>query len=205
MGAECVGQADLTGHSFIEITEREPVATMVLTQVDAERGGYSELMCQVDSEGFISRIPRDYINPNAKRIDYRRLPQILPYEDTVLRQDRLSGSAQIKEALLFLNEFNRSALCVALRIKSIDLSEAGYMKVMTSTHQEVLLASGDYQKQLARWGSIAQMAWNRGKEITFLDLSVGNRLPLKLKDMEFPSENETPGRTRPANGSAETT
>ena len=185
----------------IEVAERKPIATLPITEADTERGGFIEIMCQVDSEGFISKIPREYLDREARNIDYQRLPRILPYVDTVLREGRLSNAKQIKEALKLLNEFNKSNVSERVRIATIDLSEEGYLRVITSSHQKVLFGQTMlYRKQIARWGAVIEMAIANNKEIRELDLSVGNRHPLKWEDAEMSLRQPATGFGRRGNG-----
>lgn len=195
--AEAAVKRVLPDTVFIQITERDPVALLSLSRPVGEEGEYERLFCQVDAQGFVSRLPaRKYLDPNAKLPDYGRLPRILPSGNALIQEARYIDTPAMRAALDFLSRFDQSALRRKVRLTSIDLANAHHLDLRMEDGGRVIIAAKTYAKQLARWAAIEEAAEVRGKAINFLDLSVTNYVPVKWRDVQpsITSENN-PGQT----------
>lgn len=182
---------------LIRVQERQAIATLNLPQ-PLENGEYRRILCQVDETGFISRIPIQYMAQDRKTNPYEGLPHILPYAHSVIREGRLIESRPVQAALQFLLQFNQSPLREYVRLKTIDLSEKHFLRVVTADDTEVILAGDDFPRQVARWYVVHQEAKDRHKMITYLDLSVSNFLPMRWEDENLEPVNHGVSSETPA-------
>ncbi|MDB6025151.1 MAG: Cell division protein FtsQ, partial [Verrucomicrobiales bacterium] len=91
-------------------------------------------------------------------------------------------SEQVKAALKFLSEFERSPMAGLVDFQRIDISAPETLHIYTGQGSEVLFPLVGLEAQLRRWRLIWDQSQRWGKSIATLDLSIANNVPLKLLD-----------------------
>jgi cell division septal protein FtsQ len=168
----------LPGTLRVHVTEREPVAQVLLLKPDGTVGG----RYTVDANGvFMFPIENaQRASPPAQTND--ALPTLLGVQARDIRPGRQTESPQVLAALALVRMFNRSPMVGTVDIRHIDLSHAGVLVLMTGQGNEVTFGPGDLETQLRRWRSVHDHASRFGRHITTLDLAVGNNCPMQWID-----------------------
>lgn len=168
----------LPGTLRIHVTEREPIAQMLLLKPDGTVGG----RYTVDAGGvFMFPIENaQRASPPTQTND--SLPVLLGVPAQDIRPGRQTESPQVHAALALVRAFNRSPMVGTVDVKHIDLSQAGVLVLATRQGNEVTFGPGDPETQLRRWRSVHDHASRFGRHITTLDLAVGNNCPMQWID-----------------------
>ena len=103
-----------------------------------------------------------------------------PAEET--RPGRKVESLQVRAALHFVMEFERSTMVEIADIKEIDLTIPGTLQVLSGHGTELLVGLGECSQQLRRWRAIHDYVHRFGKHIAWVDLSVSNNVPARFVD-----------------------
>lgn len=168
----------LPGTLRVHVTEREPVAQVLLLKPDGTIGG----RYTVDANGvFMFPIENaQRATPPAQTNDV--LPTLLGVQAQDIRPGRQTESPQVLAALALVRMFNRSPMVGTVDIRHIDLSHAGVLVLTTGQGNQVTFGPGDLETQLRRWRSVHDHASRFGRHITTLDLAVGNNCPMQWID-----------------------
>jgi hypothetical protein len=167
----------LPGDLIIRVREREPMARV---HVYAPR--QSDLLLErsaiyLDEHGMV--IPSLLRELNASAFDEatRYLPLITGTGTTAFRPGNIVPSPQILAALRWLRSFQESDMVGRVEIESIDVSSGTALMVSTEQGSEVSFPYSDFERQLARWALIHDLAQRRNQNIASLDLVVTNFVP----------------------------
>ncbi len=168
----------LPGTLRIHVTEREPIAQVLLVRQDGSPGGRYTL----DANGhFMFPIePAQRAIPPAQTND--ALPELLGMQPQDVRPGRTTEAPQVHAALALVRAFNRSPMLGIVDIKLIDTRQAGVLVLTTRQGNEVTFGLGDFEPQLRRWRIVSDHASRFGRHITGLDLAVGNNCPMQWID-----------------------
>lgn len=162
----------------IRVTERVPVAQVVVTR--QEGGRFAHVPHLLDASGFVMTPPNRAMvaDPSALQIDW--LPAFVGVNPAELKPGRQVESAQVRAALRLLQHFERSSMVGRSDIRRVDVSGLEVLTATTSTGGEITFAShGDFDTQLRRWRAVQDVATQRGKVISSLDVSISQNLPTR--------------------------
>lgn len=184
----------LPGTLRIHVTEREPIAQVMLVRQDGSPGGRYTL----DAQGhFMLPIePSQRAMPPAQTND--SLPELVGIQAQDIRPGRASEAPQVHAALGLVRAFNRSPMLGLVDVKHIDVRQAGALVLTTRQGNEVTFSLGDFEPQLRRWRTVHDHASRFGRHITTLDLAVGNNCPMQWVD----ASGVSPAPPRPLKPSA---
>jgi len=172
----------------IRVTEREPVARIILMEkagsiATAEApNGYSARIYEIDETGFVMPPLDPKWRGKPSEIAPENLPIISGVTARDLRPGRQVESEQVKAALKFLAEFERSPMAGLVDFQRIDISGPETLRVYTGQGSEVLFPLAGLDTQLKRWRLIWDQSQRWGKSIATLDLSIPNNVPLRLME-----------------------
>jgi cell division septal protein FtsQ len=160
----------------LTITEREPVA-----QIHVFESGTNGLIVSrvfyVDQNGFV-------MTPlviEGKTVPATRdwLPTITGVPGNDLRPGWPIATPEVRAALTFVSEFEKSQLMEAVDIRFIDASNPHTLQVTTEQGGDITLALSDFPTQLRRWRSVYDHGNKSNKSIASLDLAVANFVPAR--------------------------
>lgn len=168
----------LPGTLRVNVTEREPVAQVVLLKPDGAVGG----RYTVDANGvFMFPIENAQRAAPPAQTNYS-LPALLGVQTQDIRPGRQTESVQVLAALGLVRMFNSSAMAGTVDIRHVDISRPGVLVLTTGQGNEVTFGPGDLETQLKRWRMVHDHASRFGRHITTLDLAVGNNCPMQWID-----------------------
>lgn len=184
----------LPGTLRIHVTEREPIAQVMLVRQDGSPGGRYTL----DAQGyFMFPIePTQRATPPAQTNDF--LPELIGLQAQDIRPGRTTEAPQVHAALALVRAFNRSPMLGLVDIKHIDVRQAGVLVLTTRQGNETTFSLGDFDAPLRRWRTVHDHASRFGRHITSLDLAVGNNCPMQWVD----ASGVSPAPPRPLKPSA---
>jgi cell division septal protein FtsQ len=165
----------------IRVIEREPIARFFYPRLRpgnvVERG-----TCFVDAHGMVMYPldPQQRSMPISGTNDALPVLVGIPADET--RPGRMVESTQVRAALQFIQEFERSSMAEIVEIKEVDLTMPGTLQVLTSHGTQLFVGFGDSGQQLRRWRAIHDHMQRVGKHLAWLDLSVSNNIPARFVD-----------------------
>ena len=168
----------------IRVIEREPIARFFYPRL--RPGGMVERgTCFIDAHGMVMYPlePQQRSMPIAGTSDALPVLVGIPADET--RPGRKVESAQVRSALQFIQEFERSSMAEVVEIKEIDLTLPGTLQVLTSSGTQLFVGFGESTQQLRRWRAIHDHMQRVGKHLAWLDLSVSNNVPVRFVDATF--------------------
>jgi hypothetical protein len=164
----------------IHVVEREAVARIILMEKAGE--AYAAGLYEIDESGFVMPPLDAKWRGKPSEIPPEHLPIISGVATRELRPGRQVESDQVKAALKFLAEFERSPMAGLVDFQRIDISGPETLHVYTGQGSEVLFPLAGLDAQLKRWRLIWDESQRWGKSIAMLDLSIPNNVPLRLLD-----------------------
>ena len=172
----------LPGGLRVRVTEREPIAQVIQSQVRAANG-YEGGVYTLDANGYfmfpIEAVQRT--TPVVQTNDH--LPVIVGIPARDVRPGRQTETPQVKAALALVKEFERSPMAGLVDLKQIDVATPGVLLVTTVQGNELTFGLVDFDGQLRRWRSVHDYAQRFGKHITSMDLAVANNAPMLWTDV----------------------
>ena len=165
----------------LRVTEREPVARVVVSQ--SRPGGDGMATYTVDGTGcFMFPIEvTQRTAPAAQTNDHLPLIVGIPARD--IRPGRQSETPRVLAALMLVRQFERSPMDGLVDLRQIDVTTPGVLAVTTGQGNELTFALTDFEGQLRRWRLVHDYAQRFGKHITSLDLAVANNSPMLWTDL----------------------
>ena len=161
----------------IRVSEREPIARIMVFQPRPSDGLLEPSIFYVDREGMVIPPYARTLNPEA----FDRATQSLPLLNGVLAQELRTGHkvnrAEILNALRWIHDFRSSEMAHRVVIRAVDLSEAGTLEISTEQGNHVTFRSRDFEGQFARWRKVHDFALRNSRLIAQLDLAVTNYVP----------------------------
>ena len=181
----------------IRVTERVPVAQVVVTR--QEGGRFAQVPHLIDAGGFVMVPPNRAMvaDPTVLQIDW--LPALTGVNPVELRPGRQVESAQVRAALRLLQHFERSSMVGRSDIRRVDVAGLEVLTVTTATGGEITFASHrDFDTQLRRWRAVQDVATQRGKVISSLDVSISQNLPARwVEASSVPAPPARPAKPAP--------
>jgi cell division septal protein FtsQ len=171
----------LPGGLRISVTEREPIAQVILPQARPS-DAYVSGVYTLDVTGHfmfpIEAVQRG--TPSVQTNDH--LPILLGIPARDIRPGRQSETPQVLAALALVRDFERSPMADLVDLKQIDVSTPGALVVTTGQGNELTFGLSDFDAQLRRWRLVHDYAQRFGKHIDTLDLMVANNAPMLWTD-----------------------
>ena len=164
----------------IHVSEREPVARIIL--MEKATTGFAPGIYEIDETGFVMPPLDPKWRGKPSEIPPEQLPIISGVTARDLRPGHQVESDQVKAALKFLAEFERSPMAGLVDFQRIDISAPETLHIYTGQGSEVFFPLAGLEAQLRRWRLIWDHSQRLGKTIASLDLSIANNLPLRLVD-----------------------
>jgi cell division septal protein FtsQ len=161
----------------IRITEREPIAKVLITDAPG-----SETFYTLDEMGFVM-IPLHFSQLSAPCLTNEFLPTIIGIGRTDLKIGMRVSSQQVLSALRLLSAFERSPMAGLVNINVIDVSYPGILQVVTDQGSKITFGTDQYETQLRRWRLVYNYGRKMGKMVVTLDLSVANNVPATWADI----------------------
>jgi cell division septal protein FtsQ len=171
----------LPGGLRVCVTEREPIAQVILPQA-RPANGYEGGVYTLDVSGhFMFPIEVDQrATPAVLTNDHLPILVGIPARD--VRPGRKSETPQVLAALALVRDFERSPMAGVVDLKQIDVRTPGALVVMTGQGNELTFGLSDFDAQLRRWRLVHDYAQRFGKHINALDLMIANNAPMLWTD-----------------------
>lgn len=165
----------------LRVTEREPVAQVVLAQLRAG-GAYDGGVYTIDAGGCFM-FPVDAMQRAVPAVQTNEhLPVITGIPARDIRPGKQAESPQVIAALGLIQAFERSQMVGLVDLKQIDVATPGVLVVTTGQGNELSFGLLDFDTQLRRWRLVHDQAQRFGRHITALDLAVANNAPMLWTD-----------------------
>jgi len=159
----------------LHVTEREPVAEIHFPRVT--HNGYEFTACTLDDEGYVM-FPLDPRHRSVPLSTNDQLPVITGIMSSELRPGRRIVSSQLRAALRLITTFERSPMAGLVDLQRIDVSALEVLQVTTPQGSEVTFRLDGLETQLQRWRAVHELGRRNGKQVSVLDLSVSNNVPV---------------------------
>lgn len=184
----------------LTITEREPVAQVHVFE-SATNGLVASRIFFIDQNGYV--MTPLVIDGKTVPASREWLPTITGVPGNELRPGWPIAAPEVRAALTFISDFEKSRLMEAVDIRFIDASNPNTLQVTTEQGGDITLALSDFPAQLRRWRSIYDLGSRSNKSVASLDLAVANFVPARwLEDVpaapprKSKSSNPSPYRKR---------
>lgn len=161
----------------LRVVEREPVAQIVTTVMTGGTAGQS-VVYLLDAEGHVM-LPLDGRQRAIPLSPAERYPYITGANLSELSPGKRVESAQIRAAMQLIAAFEHSPMAGWVELQRIDVSSPEVLQVTTDQRSEVALRVSDLDRQLNRWRMIYDVGQQQGRQISVLDLSVSENIPLR--------------------------
>jgi cell division septal protein FtsQ len=160
----------------ITVSEREPVAQTIVTQVRPD-GATEQAVYDFDEDGYVMR-PLDPSWRTAPPPANERLPILVGVPGAEPQPGRQVTSPQIRAALALVCEFDHSPMAGMVELERINVAEPQILQVTTSQKAEITFSLSHFDTQLRHWRIIYDQYQKWGQAIATLDLSISNNLPV---------------------------
>lgn len=161
----------------IRVSEREPIARIMVFQPRASDGLLEPSIYYVDREGMVIPPYARALNPRAFDLATHSLPLLNGVLAEELRTGHKVQRAAVLDALRWIYDFRSSEMAGRVAIRSVDLSDAGTLEISTEQGNQITFRSRDFKGQFARWRKVHDYALRNSKLIAELDLAVTNYVP----------------------------
>ncbi|MCX8090320.1 MAG: FtsQ-type POTRA domain-containing protein [Verrucomicrobiae bacterium] len=166
----------------LRVTEREPVAQLNVPRPDG-RGGFEVGVFWLDASGHVM-LPPDPRQCTAPLPPEETLPVLTGVGLQDLQPGRRLESPQVRAALELIEAFTHSPMAGLVDLRRIDLSAPEVLVVTTGQGAEVTFGTQNLEQQLRRWREIHELGRRQGRAVAWLDLAVGNNVPVRWADAE---------------------
>jgi len=185
----------LPGTLRVRVTEREPIAQVVLPQVHAANGTEGGVYT-LDVNGYFM-FPIEAVQRTTPAVQANdHLPIIVGIPARDVRPGRQSETPQVLAALALVRDFERSPMAGLVDLKQVDVTTPGSLVVTTGQGNELTFGLSDFDAQLRRWRLVHDYAQRFGKHISALDLMVANNAPMLWTDASGITPPPAPKRTK---------
>lgn len=185
----------------LQITEREPVAKVLTTQMTS-RGDSESVIYQLDETGYLM-LPLDpRLRAASPTLTNDSLPIISGINASDLRPGRRVESPQVLAALNLITAFDRSPMVGLAELERINVAAPEVLEVITSHASQVTFSLSGFETQLNRWRLVYDQYQKLGRAIATLDLSIANNVPLRFVEanpVPLPEKKVKPSRPRKKN------
>lgn len=166
----------------LRVTEREPIAQVVLTQLRSG-GAYDGGIYTLDASGCFM-FPVDATQRAVPVVQTNEhLPIIAGIPARDIRPGKQAESPQVLAALELIRAFERSPMAGLVDVKQIDVATAGALVLTTGQGNEVTFGLVNFDAQLQRWRLVHDQSLRFGKHVNALDLAVANNAPMLWTDI----------------------
>jgi len=162
----------------IRVTERTAVAQVNVPQ-SAPDGGIVVRVFQLDEEGYVM-LPLDPRQRTTALFETNStLPVLTGIRHSDLQPGRQVDSSQVQAALGLVTAFSCSPMAGLVDLRRIDVAAPQVLIVMTDQGSEITFATGEFDRQMARWREIHDLGKRLRRQIAVLDLAVPNNIPAR--------------------------
>jgi cell division septal protein FtsQ len=160
----------------LTITEREPVAQVHLFE-SGTNGLVASRIFFIDQNGYVMTP----LLVDGKTVPASRdwLPTITGVPGNELRPGWPITTPEVRAALTFIADFEKSQLMQAVDIRFIDASNPNTLQITTEQGGDITLGLNDFPAQLRRWRSVYDLGSRSNKSLASLDLAVANFVPAR--------------------------
>lgn len=187
---------------IIRVTEREPIAKVVVFQPRASDGMLAPSAFYLDHEGMVIPPYARTLNPRAFDEAIRWLPALTGVLAEELRAGHKVARPAVLQALQWIRQFRGSDMAARVSVASVHISAAGTLEVHTTQGNTVTFRNRDFGAQFARWRKVHDYALGQSKLIAKLDLAVTNYVPASWLELTnappaaMPPTTESPYRKK---------
>lgn len=161
----------------IRVTERDPIAQVIVSRLDGTSGGVITLL-QLDADGVVMPM----LDPRLATVPSPQLnvplPLISGLNASVSPGDRIE-QPQVQAALQLIVAFAQSPMAGLVDLRRVDVGAPGVIVATTGQGSSITFSLDNMDQQLRRWRSIYDYGRRMNKgDIASVDLSVKNNLPV---------------------------
>jgi cell division septal protein FtsQ len=160
----------------LRIIEREPIAVIHFPRVTGN--GYQFAAFTLDEEGYVL-LPLDPRQRSVPVSTNEQLPVITGIMSSELRPGRRIDSPQVHAALRLIAVFERSPMAGLVDLQRIDVSSPDVLQLTTPQGSEATFRLDALEMQLQRWRAVYDFGRQNDKQVSTLDLSVSNNVPVR--------------------------
>ncbi|MBN2507789.1 MAG: FtsQ-type POTRA domain-containing protein [Verrucomicrobia bacterium] len=173
----------------LRVTERRPVAQVALPN---HWTGSPErpTVYTVDARGHFM-FPIEAAQRAAPAPATEHLPVLVGIPVADLRPGRRTELTSVHAALRLLETFAQSPMAGRVRLRRLDVSVPGMLKVLTDQGSLIVFGFEHPETQLRRWAAVHQHGVRSGQRIAWMDLSVANNVPVRWQ-AQPPATNAPP-------------
>lgn len=161
----------------IRVSEREPIARIIVFQPRSSDGLLEPAVFYVDHEGMVIPPYARTLNPAAFDLATESLPVLNGVLAEEIRPGHKIKRLAVLEALRWMREFRGSEMAGRVELRSVEISDAGTLEIATGQGNHVVFGNRDFKSQFARWRKVHDYALRNSKLIAELDLAVTNYVP----------------------------
>lgn len=167
----------------LAVWEREPLAQVVVWRLSMESSSAWPETNYVDAEGFVlpPLHPR-WMKP-GETADFAHLTRLTGLDHAEVNPGQRITRPQVGAALSLIRAYESSSMYSLVDLEELDVSRTDTLNGTLRQGVRVVFGLTDHDRQMRLWRSIHDYTSSQSRLIEWLDLSVTNNLPARLREV----------------------
>ena len=180
------------------VWEREPLVQVVVWRLNTVDGGAWPETNYLDAEGFVlPPLHPQWMKP-GEPADFAHLTRLTGLDRAEVNPGQRIRRPRVTAALNLVQAYEASTMYSLVDLEELDVSGNDVLTGTSRQGSRVAFGLADYERQMRLWRSIHDYTVVRSQSIDWLDLSVTNNLPARLKEVS--ANSSPPGAPTPSPG-----
>ncbi len=164
------------------VWEREPRAQVVVWRLNVADGSAWAETNYLDDEGFVlPPLYPQWMNP-GEQADFAHLTRLAGLDRADVNPGQRITRPQVRAALNLIRAYEASTMFSLVDLEEVDVSGGDVLKGNLTNGGRLAFGVADFDRQMRLWRSVHDYTLARALAIDWLDLSVTNNLPARLRD-----------------------
>lgn len=185
----------------LAVWEREPMVQVVVWRLSVPDGSAWPETNYLDGEGFVlPPLYPQWMKP-GEPADFAHLTRLTGLDRAEVNPGQKILRPQVAAALNLVRAYESSSMYSLVDLEEVDVSGGDFLKGTMKHGSQLIFGMGDFERQMRLWRSIHDYTASQLRSIEWLDLSITNNLPARLREVTpggGPSVPQPPAPARPS-------
>lgn len=165
------------------VWEREPLVQVVVWRLNPVDGSAWAETNYLDGDGFVlPPLHAQWMAPGDPA-DFAHLTRLAGLDRAEVNPGQRIRRPNVTAALDLVRAYEASTMFSLVDLEEVDVSGGNVLKGSLRHGSRVTFGFGDFERQMRLWRSIHDYTSSQSRAIDWLDLSVTNNLPARLRDI----------------------
>lgn len=180
------------------VWEREPLVQVVVWRLNVADGAAWPETNYLDADGFVlPPLYPQWMKP-GEPADFAHLTCLTGLDRAEVNPGQKVQRPQVAAALSLVRAYEASSMFSLVDLEEVDVSDGDVLKGTLKQGSEIVFGLADFERQMRLWRSIHDYTASQTQVIDWLDLSITNNLPARLRDASVSSAPAVPPPPAPA-------